>query len=234
MTHTYPSLVIIPITHFGCKDFQLFRSEMAETAAMISAIAGAISAGASIAGTTSSMVESCGHRVVCGVEVSNATKFNLAAGECYIHNGQIKVPHSSIGPAKKETFLGHQTGALCSGTTGVTAWKIGDTNVHLLVLWSAPYNFDHYANWLGIGFQTSNSDRVTIDKSVFDDMYYETQTWFQRQDYYNNVIPIDIEDSSKRFKATGTMGTTHKSEVKIMLQPKKKSDMARALQDVVY
>lgn len=201
------------------------------SAAAISAIAASVSAGASIADSVGNMVAACNHRVVSGVEVANCTKYHLEVEGCFINNGQIEVPPTSINPGTREALLGHQTGALCSGTTGVAAWKIGDTNLNLVILWSAPYNFDHYANWLGVGFYEG---KIHVEWKTYHEMYFEAQTWFKRKDFYYDTDPLTYEDKNRRFKIKGTMGTSHKSQAKIDLLPLTADVVADSLKSVVY
>ena len=38
-----------------------------------------------------------------------------------------------------------------TGTSGTVAWELEDQNVHLIVMWSVPYNLNIYNSYFGIG-----------------------------------------------------------------------------------
>ena len=38
-----------------------------------------------------------------------------------------------------------------TGTSGVIAWELGRKNIHLIVMWSVPYNLNFYSAYFGFG-----------------------------------------------------------------------------------
>ena len=38
-----------------------------------------------------------------------------------------------------------------TGTSGTIAWELEEQNVHLIVMWSVPYNLNIYNSYFGIG-----------------------------------------------------------------------------------
>jgi len=42
-------------------------------------------------------------------------------------------------------------GADLEGTSGVVAWEIGEKKLHLIVMWSVPYNLAFYDAHFGFG-----------------------------------------------------------------------------------
>ena len=168
-----------------------------------------------------------GNTIRAHVKVENKTKFPMEyVGDCFIHNGETEGTPEKVPPNSEIEFLGRQTGQLASGTTGVVAWKIAAHStdaaeaVKLVVLWSAPYNFDHYANYLAIGFKDSS---YVVDFDSYHDMYYDKlddpkSAWFTRREFHYDYNKRIIERRCGRFLATGDMGTAHDCAVKIVLE----------------
>ena len=40
-----------------------------------------------------------------------------------------------------------------TGTSGTIAWTLEDENIHLIVMWSVPYNLKIYNSYFGIGVE---------------------------------------------------------------------------------
>ena len=164
------------------------------------------------------LISSCNRPVVIRIEVANATHHHLMVHSCYVAWGQLKVPQSNISPMSKEAMLGHTTGFYATGSTGVAAWKIMNTDMFFVVMWSGPWNFNHHSNVLAIGFR---DNKCEINQNTYEEMYYHQQdaTWFVRGEFYCEMPALIHEDRDKRFKVTGTMGNGHKCEAKINLLP---------------
>ena len=197
----------------------------------VGAVTHLITAGPSITTSTATMIEECKYRVVAGLEVSNATKHRLISEGCYIHYGRIRVPPRSINPGTKETFIGQKTGYVACGTSGVTAWKIGTTNLRLYVLWSAPFNFDFYDNKLAIAV---TSDNLGLAKGTFRKMYSESPNGCVRGAYCRESIPISTVDHARQFRAEGIMGSTHKCMIQVTLLPLKRDNVASSLRETAF
>ena len=168
-----------------------------------------------------------GNTIRAHIDVENKTDFTMEyVGDCFIHNGQIEGTPVSVNPHSKIKFTGRQTGILASGTTGVVAWKIAEhterpsEEIKFVVLWSAPYNFDHYANYLAIGFRESS---YLVNFDSYHDMYYDKlddpkSKWFTRREFYHDYGKMKIERRCGRFLATGDMGTAHECDVSVVLE----------------
>ena len=69
------------------------------------------------------------------------------------------------------TMVGHQTLDFATGTTGVVTWDICDQDTTLVIMWSAPFNFDFYKNRFAIGLRHNFCE---VNESVYIDMYFLT------------------------------------------------------------
>ena len=55
-------------------------------------------------------------------------------------------------PSHREVLLTVNNGDNSfTGTSGTVAWELEDQNVHLIVMWSVPYNLNIYNSYFGIG-----------------------------------------------------------------------------------
>ena len=195
--------------------------------------ASAVEAGASVEGSVASMVQAVDRSVVCGIELSNATKYFLKAEGYFPAWGQVKTPPVSASPGMKEAIIAQKTFGTTTGTTGVVVWKVGDTSTRLVIMWSIPWNHNHHDNVLAVGFKEGE---VKLENELYREMYYEKETWFQRHEYSKDgsCQPVEIIHKTKCFKIHGTMGTDHKCEVRVECLPLTKGVVAESLKSVVF
>jgi hypothetical protein len=102
-------------------------------------------------------------------------------------------------------------------------------------MWSAPFNFDFYSNRMAFGF-TKKGCKIH-DKNWFQTMYYNKNVGIKsggtprmnlkKMVCRNTCEEIIVEDDI--FEMSGTMGTSHKPEIKIIVKPKHWENLARKL-----
>ncbi|VDI57896.1 Hypothetical predicted protein, partial [Mytilus galloprovincialis] len=109
--------------------------------------------------------------------------------------------------------IGHKHKAGVTGTTGVVSYLIAQTNLRMVIMWSAPYNFDFFDNRLAVGFVTSEDVA-----DIYNRMYYGNDTAFSRDIYSRNCNIITKERGV--FTIQGIMGTSHKSKVEVKIVEK--------------
>lgn len=155
--------------------------------------------------------------VSVSVEVVNRTRYRLETVGCSVNTGQIQVPARSIDPNASHELKGHKDHFQCTGFSGVAAWKICgadmEQDLNLVILWSAPFNFDYYSNWLAVGLNEGRLEGVK--PRTFTEMYYENETWFRRKEFFKDTNPLVFR--SGRFEVRGIMGTSHGCEARIEL-----------------
>ena len=163
-------------------------------------------------------VQSTPYQVVCGVEISNATTDLLTLEGYYVEWGKVKSPPCDIQPGVREAFVAHKTEGCATGTTGVAAWKIGDSKIRLVVMWSLPWDQNQYSNTLALGFK-ENEDSVPLNRELYEEMYSSSQSWFSRLKYESGKAcqPISRTNLTSTFKVQGRMGTSHKCEAFVEL-----------------
>lgn len=122
-------------------------------------------------GTTVAGVQnrSSGHDVRCLIHVENWTKWLLAKPVYYTKYGGVQ-----RGFHEREVFPAHQELVIpvnvpdssLTGSSGTIAWELQDKNVHVIVMWSIPYNLNVYNSYYGIGV-VHISSRFTRDMLPF-------------------------------------------------------------------
>jgi len=196
---------------------------MAEVvAAVVSAAAGSISAGTSVAGVAASF-GSWPHNVKFQLELNNYSNSQLIPYQNKIHTGQTPNPPEFVNPGEKQSMGGHKTSNAATGCIGTAAWTISGTMKMLVIMYSVPYSHDYYANWLGV---TVTDKEDTSD--YYNKMYYNSQTFFKRKEFYYDTDPVTYTGDNE-FAISGTMGTTHKPTIKVHLVPKNKKNLANRL-----
>ncbi|XP_069135563.1 tereporin-Ca1-like [Argopecten irradians] len=184
---------------------------------MIAGVAAAVTAGASLAGSTvSALTAAGGYSVSCGIETSNWTKYIMERPMAINNGGLIKTPPKDILPGVKEVMVTHKTGGTASGTYGSVSWLVKDRRA--VVMWSVPFNHDYHTNWLAVGF--TKRGHKDHDENWYNTMYYESNTpvlAFKRKDFYNDVNPVIFSDGE--YEIEGNMGSTHIATVNIIVRP---------------
>ena len=71
---------------------------------------------------------------------------------------------------KPRSWCFKKTGFCATGSCGVLSYNVQNRakkSLKLNVMWSAPFNHDHYVNWFAVGFS-----QVSASEELFKKMYY--------------------------------------------------------------
>jgi hypothetical protein len=120
----------------------------------------------------------------------------------------------SILPGKRESSFGRKTSDTATGCAGTVSWKIDD-DYCAVVMFSLPYNFDFYSNWLSVGIMKKREVEYKGGNGLFDHMYNDEEDRFKRGQFYHHENPIEYKRGS--YKIVGEMGKTHEAEIKIQI-----------------
>jgi len=113
--------------------------------------------------------------------------------------------------------IAHKVSNSIAGTAGTASWLIKGLKKRAVVMWSLPYNFNHYRNWLGVGL--TNYETEENEEHLFNQMYNKNNgngLTFERGNYYDNTKTLSVNDGC--IEITGIMGTSHKATVNIIVQ----------------
>nr|UYP38773.1 mytiporin 6 [Mytilus galloprovincialis] len=177
------------------------------------------------------------YSVMCTIVIENWTKYILLDPVSYIKDGhgQISIPPAVVGPGTKEMFITHYKKWTATGTDGTASWLISSPDqrsTRAVVMWSCPWNFNHYVNHLAVGLTEKGTTKHK--ENWFDQMYTEesgSNLHFVRGKYYNDTKTISHKNDN--FEITGTMGTTHVTEAHIIVRPLSKNGLAENLKKCV-
>ncbi|XP_076449273.1 tereporin-Ca1-like [Babylonia areolata] len=191
-----------------------------------------ITAGTSLEGTSTLALLQDGYRVTCGVEVENWTCHPLTLPHVQLGRGTLTLAPSAVAPATREVMVARKISGLAEGTFGTVSWLIQPMNRRLVVMWSAPFNFNHFSNWLGVGLTGEDVIAHAPGNDWFDQMYYGESTpqlQFERGEYYADIRPVVCRDAD--FEVEGIMGSDHKAVVKVILRPQDPKNFARSIKE---
>ena len=149
---------------------------VANNAAWIDAVAGGISAGASVAGASSGF-STMSDSVRYMVEIDNFTDQPLELVRSEIHSGYVGAPPApAIMPGEKESYNFHK-GAGATGAIGAVAYRIGGSNNVAAITISCPYNFNWSSNTLALGIYQWEPKKVKrmTGNHIYNKMYWGTE-----------------------------------------------------------
>merc|ERR1712012_192233 len=159
-----------------------------------------------------------GYNVKFKIEIENLTSENIETISILPHIGYVKTkPPQVIAAGMKDCMVGHKVGDTATGCVGVAAFKIGSDDDTVCIMYSIPYDQNLYSNWLAVGI--TDNDRVPLTgNTLFNKMYYETEDFFKRKDFYYDSNEVSFERGD--FKVTGEMTKHHRCEITIKISEK--------------
>jgi len=193
------------------------------SSAQISALAGSVSAGSSIASVASSF-GGYEFSVAFKLELENYTNDHLSVYQNKYNDGHVSKPPVDIKPGIKEAMSGHKVSNTATGCSGTASWTIGNKRNEkmLVVMYSIPFDQNFHSNYCAVGIFDK---RDTTD--FFKLMYKETEQNFKRKEFYRDADPAIYYDSN--YIVTATMGSNHKPEIQVRLYPKSVDNLANKL-----
>lgn len=150
------------------------------------------------------------------VEIENFSNTTLRLIESHVVSGNMRIPANSVAPWTKEAVSGAHTAAAATGAIATIVWRIGfESAQKLAIMFSVPYNHNWFENVLAIGLTT---EALPQKYALYDQMYYgNNKKFFARKGYYHDTTPIKVV-GSHGFSVTGSMGTSHKPKIQIILR----------------
>nr|Q76CA2.2 RecName: Full=Echotoxin-2; Short=Echt 2; Flags: Precursor [Monoplex echo]BAD01578.2 hemolysin [Monoplex echo] len=196
---------------------------------LASALNTALETGASVASAAAAATSS-DYSVTCVIEVENWTKHLMKYPVVQIANsGGLLTVAKNVLPAEIQSFAMRKAWG-ANGVYGTVSWVLGQTNRRVVIMWSAPYNFDFYSNWLAVGMSRPGLAVPSSRSTWFDLMYYgnsNADISFVRGEYYHSVDPIYFKNSE--WEIEGSMNNIHKARVRATVKPIKTMDLASSI-----
>jgi len=95
-----------------------------------------------------------GHEIRCIINIENWTKWLLGYPVFYLKHGTFQkgFHEREVFPSHREIVItGNHADHSFTGTSGIIGWELEDQGVHLLLMWSIPYNLGIYNAYFGVG-----------------------------------------------------------------------------------
>lgn len=181
------------------------------------------------------LIDNTRYSVVCGIEIENWTRYRFGDPRTILQRGYVSHPATTIMPATRGVMVGRKCGYTATGTSGTVSWLIDGDGRRLVVMWAAPFNFDFFSNRMALGFTEK-------------DCGYHGEHWFETMDHSQNADIVsggrprinfkrivcndrneEIIVNNDILEMSGTMGTVHKPEIRIIVKPRRWENLAHEL-----
>lgn len=147
------------------------------------------------------------------IEIENVSKWTLGSPQTFGHGGYISVAPRQVAPNFNELMIARKTGHTATGSYGTVSWEVQGRLV--IVMWTEPYNFNHYTNVLAIGMiqPWEHTD------DTYDNIYYGKKSYqhMAKGSFYGTTSNLFVCDDL--ICMSGTMGTAHKPTVVVIVGP---------------
>ncbi|KAJ8377133.1 hypothetical protein SKAU_G00077170 [Synaphobranchus kaupii] len=180
------------------------------TAAAVATGAAASVSGVSLLNMITKQSLNAANRSV-SIYLSNCSSNILINPQVYTYSGNcFEPPQPTLPKGVAEISFG-STSASSSGAVGVMTYDITEDRKNagkrLAIMFSVPYNYNHYENWFALGLFDPYQ---ACDESLYDMMYYKDGT-FER----GKAVGTEIRFQSGEYMLRGTMSTVAKAEMKV-------------------
>ncbi|KAH3791817.1 hypothetical protein DPMN_145307 [Dreissena polymorpha] len=160
--------------------------------------------------------------VTVKIKVINNTNCLLKNQVVTVKRGEINLPPKPISAGETGVVQGRKYAHTVTGSFGVVSWEVEGKDRRVVIMWSAPYNFNIYSNVLGVGMSKHN---IKIHAPEWDNQMYKGSSnslEFAREEYYYGAQEVRWEDDE--FCVSGTMSTSHQAEVTVTVTAKSKAE----------
>jgi len=103
---------------------------------------------------------SCSSQVTCVINIENWSKWLLDDPVYYIKYGAFRpmFHEREVFPSHREVVVLENDGEdSFTGTSGTMAWELEKQGVHMVVMWSVPYNLNIYNSYFAVGVVQLNT-----------------------------------------------------------------------------
>nr|AXS67902.1 coluporin-30 [Colubraria reticulata] len=172
--------------------------------------------GSSLKENTLKDLKDLGYWVGVVIQVENWTRYPLLYPTVRLSGGTMATVPTTLLPCKREAFMVRKASFAGKGSYGTVSWEVYGANRLFVIMWSAPYNFDFYSNWLGLGMTKKGHTTVASGETWFDQMYdgnSDSNFEFHRKEYDDTEDPLTWWDSE--FHIRSVMTTEHNAQVNV-------------------
>jgi len=160
-------------------------------------------------------------RVTFKMNLTNNTDKDLKLNQMQVVQGWVKEAIVTVKANKKQSMNGRHLYATATGCVGSCAWSIGDSGKILVVMYSAPFDFNLYSNWLAVGiFDETKRGNYHHEKGEIEDffkkMYYDDEKDFKREEYYRTSDKVTFEKDG--YSVEGEMDKNHTPNISVTIK----------------
>nr|AXS67883.1 coluporin-11 [Colubraria reticulata] len=159
------------------------------------------------------------YRVKVKITVENHTPYTLTAAYWKIVEGVTVTDPLSIGPRAMRMCAFRKRDNVAYGTYGTVSWEVSGKDHRFVVMWSAPFSFDFYSNWMGLGLTERWKTSVAFGDDLFKEMYGDTKIQdftYLNKDFFSDLNPVNLKLHG--FNMTGTMTSGHHAEITVKFE----------------
>uniref|UniRef100_W4VS67 Conoporin 3 n=1 Tax=Conus geographus TaxID=6491 RepID=W4VS67_CONGE len=170
--------------------------------------------------------------ITCAIEVENWTNFTLEVPKLMLRRGAHTTNPVDIEPGKREAFAVRKTAHTATGVFGTVSWEVNGNSRRFVIMWSTPFDFNIYTNWMGMGM--TREGLVAPNYLWFKQMYNlgnNDDLTFERKQFYKNLDTFVY--SNEKFEAEGYMTNSRHALVRVIFRPanNKWEDLANEIQE---
>ena len=184
------------------------------------------------------LMDTINYSVVCGIEIENWTRYRFTAPRIKLQHGYVSHPATTIMPATRVVMVGRKCGYTATGTSGTVSWLIDGDGRRLVVMWDVPFNFDLFSNRMALGL-TEEECRRDHGENWFETMHQQKNpnedivSGGNPRINFKRMLCNDINEemivNDDMFEISGTMGSVHKPEIRIIVKPIRWENLAHKL-----
>jgi len=174
------------------------------------------------------------HQIGCIINIENWSKWNLGNPVYYFKYGRFetKFHEREVFPSHREVLITINNGEKSfTGTSGTIAWELEEQNVHLIVMWSVPYNLNIYNSYFGIGV-VQLTTRFTRDMLPY--WYKQIIENKQGRSFQRGVGGGHLVYKHEDFFVIGEFGTGYHPLLNISVMPWQTKDLSPSIWHKLY
>ncbi|XP_023328862.1 tereporin-Ca1 [Eurytemora carolleeae] len=175
-----------------------------------------------------------GHQVRCILNVENWTRWLLGYQVFYFKHGTFQkgFHDREVFPSHREIIItGNKRDVSFTGTSGVIAWELEDQNVHLIVMWSIPYNLGIYNSYLAIGVVKLTT---TVSRDMLPYYYKEMIDHEQGRVFQRGKPGSNILFRHENFFVVANLEEGYQAMLNVSVMPWSTKDLAPSIWHKLY
>jgi len=173
-------------------------------------------------------------QVSCTISIENWSKWLLANPVYYLQYGKWSQNHHEreIFPSHREVLIAVNDGQKSfTGSSGSVAWELEEMGVHLILVWSLPYNLNFYNSYFGIAVAQLTS-RFTKDMLPY--WYHQIMESKKGRNFQRGLAGGHLLYKHSDFFVIGEFGTGYHPTLNISVMPWQTKDLSPSIWHKLY